>query len=307
MLRYLRERFLISIPTILWVTVIVFLMLQLVPGDPAEIFLGEHYSTPELLAQVRHDMGLDRPLHIQYLSFLWNALHGDFGRSLHNNRPVLGEIRLALPITVELAVASMMFVIVLGVTMGIISALSHNTWLDTVTMALALGGVSMPIFWLALLLMLLFSVRLRWFPAIGQGSLKYLVLPAIALGLRQASVQARLVRSSMLEVMGEDYVRTARAKGLAEKAVILKHTFRNALIPAVTMLGLQFGQLLSGAVITETVFSRLGIGKLYVEAILNKDFPMIQAVTLLIAFSYVAINLLVDLSYALLDPRIRYD
>jgi peptide/nickel transport system permease protein len=307
MLRYIRNRLLIAIPTVLAVTVLVFLMLYLIPGDPAEIFLGEHRSTPELLAQVRHDMGLDRPLYKQYLSYMWNAVHGDLGRSLNNNRPVLTEIGNALPSTVQLTVAALIIAIALGIGLGVLSALKHNTWIDSLAMALALVGVSMPIFWLSLLLIFFFSVRLNWFPAIGQGGIRRLILPAFALGLLSSSTLARLVRSSMLDVLNQDYVRTARAKGLLEKTVIIRHALRNALIPTITVLGLQFGQLLSGAVITETIFARLGIGKLYVESILNKDLTMVQGLTLFIALAYVLINILVDWSYAVLDPRIRYD
>ncbi len=307
MLRYIGNRLLLAIPTVLVVTVVVFLMLQFIPGDPAEIFLGENRSTPELLAKVRHDMGLDRPLHVQYGSYMWNALQGDFGRSLNNNRPVRDEILARLPSTLELTFAALLIAVVLGFSLGIISALKHNTWVDSLAMLLALVGVSMPVFWLSLLLIFIFSVQLGWLPAIGQGGIKRLILPAFALGLLSSSTLARLVRSSMLDVMSQDFVRTARSKGLRERAVVLRHALKNALIPAVTVLGLQFGQLLSGAVITETVFSRLGLGKLYVEAILNKDFTMVQGITLFIALAYVLINLLVDVSYAAIDPRVRYD
>lgn len=307
MLRFIGGRLIAAIPTVLLVTVLVFLILHLIPGDPAEIFLGENRSTPELLAKVRADMGLDRPLHVQYLSFMGGALHGDFGRSLNNNRPVLGEILGRLPATLELTVAAMTIGVVLGVSLGIISALFHNTWVDTAAMALALLGVSMPIFWMSLLLIFLFSVRLNWFPAIGEGGLERLVLPALALGLLSSSTLARMVRSSMLEVLSQDYVRTARSKGLREGAVVLRHALKNALIPTITILGLQFGQLLGGAVITETIFARRGLGRLYVESILNKDFTMVQAMTLFIAIAYVLVNLMVDVAYAAVDPRIAYD
>jgi peptide/nickel transport system permease protein len=307
MLRYIGNRLLAAIPTVLLVTVLVFLMLHLIPGDPAEIFLGENFSSPELLAQVRADMGLDRPLHVQYLSYLGGALRGDFGRSLNNNRPVLNEIAARLPPTVELTVAALAIGVLIGVTLGIVSALGHNTWVDTVAMALALLGVSMPIFWMSLLLIFLFSVRLNWFPALSAEGLRGLVLPALALGLLSSSTLARMVRSSMLEVLGQDYVRTARAKGLRERAVVLRHALKNALIPTITVLGLQFGQLLGGAVITETIFARQGIGRLYVESILRKDFTMVQGLTLLIAVTYVLINLAVDVAYAAVDPRIQYE
>ena len=307
MTRYAAQRLLIAIPTMLAITVLVFSMLQLVPGDPAEIFLGEHQSSPELLAQVRHDMGLDRPLYVQYFSYLWDILHGDLGVSLYTNQPVVKHIMDALPYTLELALSSMLISTILGIVLGVVSALKHNTWVDSVAMALALVGVSMPVFWLGLMLIFFFSVRLRWFPPMGQGGLDRLVLPALALGLLSSATLARLVRSSMLEVLSEDYIRTARAKGLKERAVIIRHALRNALIPAVTVLGLQFGGLLSGAVITETVFARVGLGRMYVEAILNKDITMVQGLTLMIALSIMVTNLVVDLSYAMLDPRIRYE
>jgi peptide/nickel transport system permease protein len=307
MLRYIANRLLAMIPTVLLVTVLVFAMLHFIPGDPAEIYLGENRSTPELLAKVRHDMGLDRPLHIQYLSYMANALSGDFGRSLQNNRPVLGEIMGRLPATIELTFAAMAIAVALGISLGVLSALKHNTWIDSLAMGLALVGVSMPIFWMSLLLIFVFAVRLNWFPAIGQGGIERLVLPAFALGLLSSSTLARLVRSSMLDVLSQDYMRTARAKGLRERTAVWRHALKNAMIPTITVLGLQFGQLLSGAVITETIFARRGLGRLYVESILSKDFTMVQGMTLLIALIYVLINLIVDISYVVLDPRIQYE
>lgn len=307
MRRYALSRLAVTIPTIIAVTILVFLMLQLIPGDPAEIFLGEQRSTPELLAQVRQDMGLDRPLHIQYLTYMGNVLRGDFGTSLFNNQPVLGQILVALPSTLELALSALVISTLLGVILGIVSALRHNTWVDSLAMGFALIGVSMPVFWLGLLLILFFSVQLKWFPPMGQGGLDRLVLPALALGLLSSATLARLVRSSMLDALNDDYVRTARAKGLRERSVVIRHALRNALIPAVTVLGLQFGGLLSGAVLTETIFARVGLGRMYVESILNKDITMIQGLTLILALTIMLTNILVDLSYALLDPRIRYE
>lgn len=307
MTRYAAQRLLVTIPTILAVTVLIFLMLQLVPGDPAEVFLGEKQSSPELLAQVRHDMGLDRPLHIQYLSYIGNVLRGDLGTSLFNNQPVTEQILVALPYTLELALTALLISTVLGVTLGVVSALRHNTWVDSLSMGMALVGVSMPVFWLGLMLIFFFSVQLQWFPPMGQGGLDRLILPAFALGLLSSATLARLVRSSMLEVMNEDYVRTARAKGLRERGVVVRHALRNALIPAITVLGLQFGALLSGAVLTETIFARVGLGRMYVESILNKDITMVQGLTLMIAIFMMVTNILVDLSYAVLDPRIRYE
>jgi peptide/nickel transport system permease protein len=307
MLRYIGNRLLFAIPTVFLVTVLVFLLLYAIPGDPAEIFLGENRSTPELLAQVRKDMGLDRPLYVQYGSYMWNALQGDLGRSLNNNRLVRDEIFSRLPSTLELTVAALLIGVVLGVSLGIVAALKHNTWVDSLVMMVALIGVSMPVFWLSLLLIFLFSVQLNWLPSIGQGGINRLIMPALALGLVSSSTLARLVRSSMLDVMNQDFIRTARSKGLRERAVVLGHALKNALLPAITVLGLQFGQLLGGAVITETIFARLGLGKLYVEAILNKDFTVVQGITLFIALIYVLINLAVDVSYVAIDPRVRYD
>jgi ABC-type dipeptide/oligopeptide/nickel transport system permease component len=307
MTRYAAQRLLVTIPTIFAVTVLIFLMLQLVPGDPAEVFLGEKQSSPELLEQVRHDMGLDRPLYVQYFSYIGDVLRGDLGTSLFNNQPVTEQILVALPYTLELALTALLISTVLGVSLGVISALRHNTWVDSLSMGMALVGVSMPVFWLGLMLIFFFSVQLQWFPPMGQGGLDRLVLPAFALGLLSSATLARLVRSSMLEVMSEDYVRTARAKGLRERGVVVRHALRNALIPAITVLGLQFGALLSGAVLTETIFARVGLGRMYVESILNKDITMVQGLTLMIAIFMMVTNILVDLSYAVLDPRIRYE
>jgi len=307
MFQYILRRALAAIPTVILISILAFGMLHLIPGDPAEIFLGENRSTPELLAQVRHDMGLDRPLHIQYLDYLGDTLRGDLGRSLNNGQPVATEIANRLPSTLELTLVALLIGIVLGGSLGIVSALKHNTWIDSAAMLVALLGVSMPVFWSSLLLIFFFSVKLQWFPAIGQGGIERLVLPAFALGLISSATLARLVRSSMLEVLSQDYVRTAKSKGLQPRRVVLRHALKNALIPTVTVLGIQFGQLLSGAVITETIFSRLGIGRYYVESLLNKDFPVVQALTLFIAGAYVFINLLIDVSYSFLDPRIRYE
>jgi peptide/nickel transport system permease protein len=305
--QYIFRRILASVPTIFLITLMVFSMLHLVPGDPAAIFLGENRSTPELLAQVRADMGLDRPLHVQYLSFVGGIFRGDLGRSLTNKRPVVREIASRFPPTLELTVAALAIAIVLGVGLGILSALRHNTWIDSVAMMVALVGVSMPVFWSSLLLIFFFSVQLQWFPAFGQGGIERLVLPAFALGLVSAATLARMVRSSMLDVLNQDYIRTAVAKGVRPRTVTLRHALKNALIPTITVIGIQFGNLLSGTVITETIFARLGIGRYYVESLLAKDFPVVQSLTLLIAVLYVTINLFVDISYSFIDPRIRYE
>lgn len=305
--RYLIQRLLQAIPTLILITILVFLMLHLIPGDPAEIFIGEARSTPELIERVREDMGLNRPLYVQYFDYMWNVLQGDFGESLNNRRDVLDEIFLRLPYTLELTLTAMLIATTLGVGLGLLAALFHNTIVDTLAMMVALIGISMPVYWLALILIVLFSVNLGWFPPIGQGGLDRLILPSVALGLLSAGFLARMVRSSMLEVISLDYILTARSKGLSSSAVILRHALRNALIPAVTLLGVMFGNLIGGAVLTETIFARLGIGAMYVTAVLNKDFTLVQGTTLFIALSYVLINIVIDIIYVYIDPRIRYD
>ncbi len=307
MTRYLINRLLQAVPTVLLVSILVFLMLHLIPGDPAEIFLGERQTSPEQLEIVREQMGLNRPLHVQYLDYLANVMRGNLGNSLNNGRPVLGEILTRLPHTLELTIAALAISTIIGIGVGIIAALRHNTIIDTVAMMLALVGISMPVYWSSLLLIVLFSINLRWLPPIGQGSLDRLIMPALALGLLSAGSLARLVRSSMLEVLSQDYILTARSKGLHQRRIIFRHTLRNALIPVITILGLTFGQLLSGAVLTETIFARLGLGRMYVEAILNKDFTLVQGTTLFVALAYVFINIAIDVLYVYVDPRIKYD
>ncbi|RIK46882.1 MAG: hypothetical protein DCC58_01785 [Chloroflexi bacterium] len=305
MTRFLQQRLALAIPTILLTSVVVFLMLHLIPGDPASIYVGENQATPERLEAIREQMGLNRPLYVQYADYVWSAVRGDLGRSLQNDQPVTKIIRERLPNTFKLAAAAMVIAVILGVALGLLAALKHNTWLDTLSMSVALLGVSMPIFWLALLLILFFSVRLQWLPATSQPGLKGLILPAVSLAMLSAATLARLVRSSVLEVLRQDYLTTARAKGLPGRTVILRHAVRNALIPVITVIGLQFGSLLSGAVITETIFARPGLGKLVVDSIQNKDFPTVQGAILILATIYIVMNLLVVLSYALIDPRIR--
>jgi peptide/nickel transport system permease protein len=306
MFRYLQRRLLLAVPTILLTSVIVFLMLHMVPGDPASIYVGENVATPERLAEIREVMGLNRPLYVQYGDFLWGAMRGDLGRSLRTNRPVTEEIRTRLPNTIRLAVTAMVIATILGTALGLLSALKRNTWVDTASMVFALLGVSVPIFWLALLLIMMFSVRLQWLPATSPPGIKGLILPAFSLALLSSGILARLVRSSMLEVLQQDYLTTARAKGLRSRVVISRHAMKNAMIPIITVMGLQFGGLLSGTVITESVFARPGLGKLVVDSIQAKDLPVVQGTVLILAAIYIVMNLLVDLSYALIDPRIRY-
>lgn len=295
------------LPVVFGVSVLVFLMLHLVPGDPVLLLLGEHSAAdPTRLEKLRETLGLNDALPVQYGRFLWRALHGDLGRSIRLNLPVTELVVQALKPTASLALAAMTLAVIGGLILGVLAAVHRGRLLDTAAMFLGLVGVSMPSFWLGFLLIFVFSVWLGWFPATGQGGLNRLVLPALALSLAPLAVLARLVRSSMLEVYRQQYITTARAKGLVERTVVSHHALRNALVPVVTLAGLEFGRLLAGAFVIETVFSRIGLGRLAITGILNKDFPVVQGVALLVALIYAGINLLVDLSYAYLDPRIRY-
>ncbi len=296
-----------AIPVLLGISVIVFLMMHIVPGDPARMMLGELAVQEDAITNLRHQLGLDQPLPVQYWRFLTGALQGDLGRSILENQPVARMIWQSLPSTAELTLAGLGIALALGGVLGITAAVRQNTWVDHASMVLALWGVSMPTFWMGLLLIFLFSLKLGWLPATGQGGLIRLIMPAFTLGYVAAAVIARLVRSSMLEVLRQDYVRTAQAKGLAPRLVVYRHALRNALIPVITVLGLQFGALLGGSVIIETVFSRPGIGRLAVTSILSKDFQVTQGTVLMSAVFYTLVNIMVDLAYALVDPRIRYD
>lgn len=294
------------IPVLLVVTVLVFLMRVLVPGDPVEIMFFGESPPPEVVEQIRRDWGLDRPIHEQYGVFLARALRGDLGNSYRSGQPVLEMIAARYPNTLALAGAGLVVGLLLGLAAGVMAAVRRGSLLDLGSMLVSVVGVSMPSFWLALLLMYYFAVQWRWFPPIGSGTLRHLVLPALTLGLLSAAVIARMARSSMLEVLRQDYIRTARAKGLSERLVIYRHALRNALIPVVTVVALQFGNLLGGAFITETVFAYAGLGQLGVQAINTRDFPLVQGVLLVSAVTYVLINVLVDLLYALINPRIRF-
>jgi peptide/nickel transport system permease protein len=305
-LTWIARRILAVVPVLFGVTLAVFGMLFLVPGDPVKMMLAEFVTTPDQIAQMRAQLHLDEPILQQYARFVTGAVRGDLGTSIRSRRPVTTEIGENLASTAQLALAAMVVAVGLGVPLGLVAALSRSSWLDVASMAAALLGVSMPSFWLGLLLIFVFSLHLAWFPATGGGDLRHLVLPAITLGMIAAAIIARLTRSSMLEVLGQDYVRTARAKGLGGFSVVVRHALKNALIPIITIFGLQFGNLLAGAVIVETVFSRPGLGRLIVGGILNKDFPLVQGVVLFVATTYVLINLLVDVAYAYADPRIRF-
>ena len=305
MIVYVLRRLVIAIPLLLVVTVAVFLIMELTPGDPAVLMLGQD-ATPQSIEALRIQFGLDRPLPEQYLRFLLNLIQGDLGRSFVTHLPVSGELARTWPATLQLAVAAMAIALVVGLPLGVVTAVKRGGWIDQITRVIVLISVSMPIFWSGLLLIYLFAVQLRWLPTSGAGSLANLVLPSISLSTFSLAVIVRLTRSSMIDVMGEDYVRTARAKGLRDLVVIVRHGLKNALIPVVTIAGLQFGQLLAGAVLTETVFNWPGLGRLTVTAVFARDYPMIRGAILVVAATFILVNLFVDLVYAFLDPRIRH-
>ncbi|MGI6129061.1 MAG: ABC transporter permease [bacterium] len=306
MLKYVTRRLLLLIPLLFVVSLIVFSMVHLMPGDPAEIIAGEA-ATPEDIENVRQSLGFDKPLHEQYLTWMGRAVRGNFGTSIRTGRPVAQEIGFRFVNTVILSVVSIVFSTTLGIAAGIISATRRYSLYDNITMVVALVGISVAPFYLGLMLMLLFSVKLGWFPLMGFESWVSIILPAVTLGARPVGMIARMTRSSMLEVLGQDYIVTARAQGMPERIVIFKHALRNALTTIVTVVGLQFGQQLGGAILTETVFAWPGIGRLAVESINARDFPIVQASVLLLATSFVLINLAVDVLYAYVNPRVRYN
>ncbi|HYG88395.1 MAG TPA: ABC transporter permease subunit [Azospirillum sp.] len=334
MLRFILTRASLVIPTFLGVTFLSFLLIRLVPGDPIEVRVGERGISPERLAELRHQMGLDQPLWKQFVDYLGNVLSGDLGVSLVTQNSVMSEFLTLFPATIELGLAAILFAVAVGLPAGILAAVKRGSWFDHGVMGLSLTGYSMPIFWWGLLLILLFSVQLGWTPVSGRldllyyvepqtgfmlidtwlagdwdafrSALHHLILPAVVLGTIPLAVVARMTRSAMLEVLGEDYIRTGRAKGLSEARVIGMHALRNALIPVVTVIGLQVGTLLGGAILTETIFSWPGVGKWLVESINRRDYPALQGGVLLIATTVMAVNLLVDLLYGVLNPRIRH-
>ncbi|MBM4432292.1 MAG: ABC transporter permease [Chloroflexi bacterium] len=307
MLEYLGKRLIQLIPILLLMSVIVFVVLYLLPGDPATLALiGHGATTLAHVEELREQMGLNDPIYVQYGRYLGNALRGNLGTSARFRRPVVQVILEQFPSTLQLAIVGMSIALMTGLSIGIIAAIWRYSWLDTLGMLLALVGVSTPIFWSGLMAIFLFSFRLGWLPSTGTGGWKGMVLPAFTLGFVATGTIARLTRSCLIEVLSQDYIRTARAKGLKEWGVISRHAMKNAMIPVVTVLGLQFGGMLGGAVITETVFSRPGLGRLMVSAILWEDYPLAQGAILLTALSFVLVNLAVDVSYAFLDPRIRY-
>lgn len=325
MLNSIVKRTLLFVPMLAGVLVVAFALLQLVPGDPVAVLLGDQ-ATPEQIAQMRRDLGLDQPLPVQFLDYIGNVLRGDLGVSIFKNEPVLSLILERLPATLELAFGAILVSVVLGIPLGVVAAMRQGTVIDLMALVFAQLGVALTVFWLAILLMYVFAVQLNWLPAIGRGeplvsafgmlifegrpgpllnSLSYLILPSIAMGLQGAAMICRLVRASMLEVLNSHFVRTARAKGVSERRVVWRHALSNALLPVVTMIGLQFGNLLSGAVLVEGIFGWPGLGQLTVGAISQRDFPLVQGITLSFAVLVGIINLITDLAYAYIDPRIR--
>jgi len=303
---YILKRLLAAIPILIGISALVFFSLKLVPGDSLSAITGDAVIGKEEADRLREQYGLNDPLHVQYLRFVGRAIQGDLGRSLQFKRPVIDEIGAQLPATLQLTAAAMVIALTVGLSLGILAAIRPHSLLDALTMSIAMAGVSFPSFWVGLMLLLIFSLALGWLPATGTEGIERLIMPAATLGFGAAAIIARLTRSSLLEVLQQQFIVTARAKGLSFAKVVFRHALRNALIPVVTIVGLQFGNLLAGAVVIETVFSRQGIGRLLVTAILGRDFPLVQGVILFVASVYVIVNLLVDLSYALIDPRIRY-
>lgn len=307
MFRYFLYRLAAVIPVLFGVSIAVFVMVRLVPGDPVQLmFTNQPLPSPARLEEIRHQLGLDLPIWKQYLNYLTGVLQGDFGQSIRSRQPVFEEIVQRLPNTLRLTFASLAVAITVGILAGVLSAVYKGRWIDKVSMVVSILGISIPGFWFGLMIMLLFGVRLEWLPVSGATSWKHLVMPAITLGLISSAIIARLTRASMLDALGQDYVRTARAKGLRGRTVVTRHALRNAFIPVVTIIGLQIGGLLSGAFIIETVFAYPGIGQLAVTALQARDFPVIQGIVLMVAAIYVCVNLLADLVYGFLDPRIQY-
>jgi ABC-type dipeptide/oligopeptide/nickel transport system permease component len=305
-LRFLARRLALTIPVLLGVATLVFSLIHLIPGDPAQAMLGDA-AAPQDVAELRRRLGLDRPLAEQYAAFLGGLVRGDLGTSLRTSQPVTAMIVERLPATFELAAAAMVFAILVAMPLGIAAAVGRGTAVDHGAMTIALMGISIPNFWLGPLLAIVFAVELGWLPVSGRGTLAHLVLPAISLGAALAAILARMTRATLLEELREQYVQAARARGASRVRAVMRHAFRNSLIPVVTLIGLQFGAVLTGAVITETIFAWPGIGRLLIQSISFRDYPLVQGCILLIAVTYVGVNLLTDLVYGVLDPRIRYE
>ena len=305
MLTYLARRLLLTVPVLLGVATLVFALIHFIPGDPARAILGDVASETDI-AQLRQQLGLDRPLAVQYVSFLGGLARADLGTSLRTGTPVAGQILERLPATFELAFAAIAVALAAAIPLGIAAAVWRGTVVDHTAMTLSLAGVSMPNFWLGPLLAIVFGVELGWLPVSGRGGFEHLVLPAVSLGAALAAVLARMTRASLVDQLHEPYTQAARARGVSRTRAVLRHAFRNSLIPIVTLAGLQVGAVLTGAVITETIFAWPGVGRLLVQSIGFRDYPMVQGCILLIAVTYVCVNLIVDLLYVVLDPRIRY-
>jgi peptide/nickel transport system permease protein len=303
---YVARRALAAMPTLWGVATVVFLMARLLPGDPARVIAGV-LASPTDVERIRHQMGLDQPLLVQYLDFMGSLLHLDLGTSAHTDAPVVEEIGSRLPYTIELAIIALVIAVTVGILAGIVAAVRRNTALDLIISGLSVFGVSMPVYWLGLMMIILFAIELHLFPAAGADEPTSIVMPAVTLALFSVGLIARMTRSSMLEVLGQDYVRTARAKGAPFRRVVFRHALRNALLPVMTVIGLQFGALLGGAVVTETVFAWPGVGRLLVDSIFFRDYPVVQGLVLMFGTTFVLINLLVDVLYAYVDPRIHYN
>lgn len=313
MISYITRRLLQAVPVLLGVVTIVFFLMRLTPGDPAQTMLGE-YASAQSIAELRHALGLDKPLALQYAIMIYNYLLGDLGRSFTTGQPVLTEILRMFPYTAELAILGITISVAIGIPVGMLSAYKRNTVIDYVSTVLALLSVSIPVFWLGLLLILVFGVWLNWLPCVGAGdirdpvsTLRHIALPAFALGTGLAALTTRMTRSCMLEVLNQDYIRTARAKGLRELVVFHRHALKNALIPVITIIGLNFGRFLGGAVVIEVVFARAGVGKLLFDAIMLRDYPQVQGTVTFFAGVFVLVNLIVDVTYAYIDPRMARD
>ena len=306
MLSFLARRILLAIPTLFGVLVVVFALLYVAPGDPVLEMVGERADSATI-ARLRQELRLDDPLPTQFAHYAGGVLRGDLGRSYITNRPIARDIRERFPKTLQLAASAMLLAAALGITIGVIAAANPNGWFDRLSLGLAYLGISFPVYWVGLILILVVAVFLRWLPPSGYGGIEYLILPALALGSRSIAFLARMTRSAMLEVLGSDYVRTARAKGLRERAVVGRHALRNALIPVITVLGLDFGYYLTGSILTETIFSWPGLGRYVVNAIGRRDLPAIQGTVLFLSIVFVLVNLITDLVYAAADPRVGYD
>jgi peptide/nickel transport system permease protein len=304
--RFLLRRVLLAIPTLAGVLVVVFLLLYVAPGDPVQEMVGER-ADAETIARLRRELRLDDPMPVQFAHYAGGVLSGDLGTSYITGRPILQDVAERFPKTLLLAATAMVLAALVGISIGVVTARWPGGLLDRITLGAAYLGISFPVYWVGLLLILLFAVTLRWLPPSGYGRAQYLVLPALALGSRSIAFLARVTRSSMLEVLGSDFVRTARAKGLVERTVVVRHALRNALIPVITVLGLDFGYYLTGSILTETIFSWPGLGRYVVNAISRRDLPAIQGSVLFLSVVFVAVNLLTDLAYAKADPRVSYE